>query len=363
MDVTLLKKLVSFDSSAVNEDKIGRFLASYLSRLGFKMFRQPVSQGRFNILASRGSGRHSLMFYGHLDTTATKTLPGWKSPPLELTPKRDRLYGLGAYDMKGGIFAFLSAVSEAPAYTKIFLAVDEENISSGAWMAVQKTPSFFTDVSLIVSAEPNFGYGANSVTIGRTGRFVFQLVFTGLSAHIARYQAGLDAIDLSARFVTQFYRRRTTCFSSPHTIAQVRKISGESIGMSVCDRVTLEVEILPGPLDSVGNCLTLLRDMSHARVSLKPRSPPYLPAHSFDSFPYQAEIHTTIRKHLGRPMTLITRSSVGDDNVLATLKIPVITWGPSGDHAHNANEYVSQRSLAVFIAMYSDLLRAHLLLE
>ena len=55
-------------------------------------------------------------------------------------------------------------------------------------------------------------------------------------------------------------------------------------------------------------------------------------------------------------MKKVARSSVGDDNVLATLRIPVITWGPSGGNAHSANEYVSEKSLDTFVNMYSDLL-------
>jgi acetylornithine deacetylase/succinyl-diaminopimelate desuccinylase-like protein len=260
--------------------------------------------------------------------------------------------------MKGGISAFITAAAASSAPLKIFLAVDEENISTGAWAAVRHRPSFFKDASLIISAEPNFGLGDHSLTIGRTGRYVFQIEFIGRPAHLANQSAGVDAIAAAADFITRFYRRKSRLFASPDTVAQVRRITAESVGMSVCARAVLEVEILAGALDTRTEIKNCLGRMSHARVSLVPRTTPYLPGYHFSAFPFRREISAIVRRHTGRSVRLVTRSSVADDNVLATLGTPVITWGPSGGQAHAANEYLSRSSLERFISMYSDLLSA-----
>ncbi|MFC3798239.1 M20/M25/M40 family metallo-hydrolase [Cohnella sp. GCM10012308] len=54
-----------------------------------------------------GGGR-SLLFSGHIDTAAVA--PGWTSDPFEPRIADGRLYGLGAYDMKGGMVAALIAI-------------------------------------------------------------------------------------------------------------------------------------------------------------------------------------------------------------------------------------------------------------
>lgn len=55
-------------------------------------------------------------------------------------------------------------------------------------------------------------------------------------------------------------------------------------------------------------------------------------------------------------MQLHERSSVGDDNVLATLGIPVITWGPDGKGAHEADEWVDLESLKILSKMFKTLI-------
>ena len=63
-------------------------------------------------------------------------------------------------------------------------------------------------------------------------------------------------------------------------------------------------------------------------------------------------------------MNLYTRMSVGDDNALATLGIPVITWGPDGGNAHAPNEYVTKTSLEKLSKMFYEFLeRRELIVE
>ena len=49
------------------------------------------------------------MFLGHSDTVSINN--DWETNPFELTIKDDFMYGRGVCDMKGGIAAFLDALS------------------------------------------------------------------------------------------------------------------------------------------------------------------------------------------------------------------------------------------------------------
>lgn len=66
--------------------------------------------GRPNVSAVwRGTGGgKSLLFSGHIDTAAVA--PGWQGSPFEPVISGSKLYGLGAYDMKGGLVASILAV-------------------------------------------------------------------------------------------------------------------------------------------------------------------------------------------------------------------------------------------------------------
>ncbi len=129
------------------------------------------------------------MFYGHLDTVP---LYGeWDSDPYRLTARDDRLFGLGAADMKGGMFAILEAAKrlELPKGRKIKIAlcVDEENESIGAY-ALSADP-FLQDVQLIIAAEIGDARpekeGAKTISLGRRDEWASRFRSPG-SARTAR---------------------------------------------------------------------------------------------------------------------------------------------------------------------------------
>ena len=126
------------DSQRPGEQELGAFLEAYLKKLGFAVQRQPVADGRFNVLAEKGQGRHALLLAGHMDTVPAAK--GWKADPWQPRIEGDRLSGLGACDMKGGLAVILQAVEHVHPrdYTlKLAFLVDEEHISQGAYTLIQ----------------------------------------------------------------------------------------------------------------------------------------------------------------------------------------------------------------------------------
>ncbi len=348
--------MVKIKSVYPGEYRFGKFLRAYLTRHGFRVTEQKISERRYNYFASRGAGGKAVLFYGHLDTVPLTDRSKWRTDPFILTKRGGRLYGLGAYDMKGGIAAFLDACARTSGYVKILLASDEEWISEGAWAAVRRR-SFFDDVDLIISPEPNFGMGMHGILTGRTGRSLFTVSFTGKPAHIVQHGKGIDAMPYLATFIDNFYKNRERLFFSRGTFAQVRAVEGEAVGMSVCGEASAVVEVFPNHTDTIADIQKRIQSLTTARVRLKPRKTPYLPGYYFASFPDQQVISNLIQERTGKTMKLHTRMSVGDDNVLATLGIPVITWGPDGGNAHTPNEFVSESSLTVLSQMFCEYLK------
>ena len=111
-------------------------LANWLGDLGFACELQEIAPGKFNLLASLGSGPGGLVLAGHTDTVPyDESL--WKSDPLRLDERDGRWYGLGSCDMKGffaiAIEALLPLLEKPLRQPLLILATcDEESSMAGA---------------------------------------------------------------------------------------------------------------------------------------------------------------------------------------------------------------------------------------
>lgn len=77
-------------------------LATWLGELGFATEIQHVAPdgSKANLIATLGSGPGGLVLAGHTDTVPFDE-GRWRSDPLQLVERDNRLYGLGSTDMKG----------------------------------------------------------------------------------------------------------------------------------------------------------------------------------------------------------------------------------------------------------------------
>ena len=92
--------IVAIPSVTNNEGAMSDYPATFLSRCGFSVTRLAVPESGDTIVASIGQGETSVMLNFHLDTF--DVFAGWQTDPFTPTQIDNRLYGLGAHDMKGG---------------------------------------------------------------------------------------------------------------------------------------------------------------------------------------------------------------------------------------------------------------------
>ena len=136
-----LLRLNSVSSTSAQWDQGNRpvidKLASWLNELGFNCEIIPLSTpNKANLIATLGSGPGGLVLSGHTDTVPFNE-ERWNINPLALTEKDNRLYGLGATDMKGffpiaieAAKAFLDQPLQQPLI--ILATADEESSMDGA---------------------------------------------------------------------------------------------------------------------------------------------------------------------------------------------------------------------------------------
>ena len=105
---------VSIPSFTGAEEAMADWYAEQCRELGLAVQWQQVEDGRANVLATRAGtgGGPTLMFNGHMDTSYIGNeqylpdKPGYKPHAIV---EDGWLYGLGIYNMKGGIASFLHA--------------------------------------------------------------------------------------------------------------------------------------------------------------------------------------------------------------------------------------------------------------
>lgn len=114
--------LVNVDSPTGREGEVGELYASKLREVGMKVTMQEVEQGRYNVigfLAGTNPDGATLMFNGHLDTSFAASespeilkaiSPVYRSEPPWGYVKDDWIYGMGAFNMKSALAAYIAAV-------------------------------------------------------------------------------------------------------------------------------------------------------------------------------------------------------------------------------------------------------------
>lgn len=368
--VDLLKKLIRIDSSYPREANISGVLANLLLDIGCNVKTHVVEDERTNIVARKGTGEKSVIFYGHMDTVS----PGNIKEVLIPIERGGKLYGLGSYDMKSGIVAILEAVSRFTPKNitvKVALGIDEEADSKGAHHLRKYGSSFFKDGMILIVPEPNFGKGLHSLVVGRAGRAVFDVVMKGKAAHIMHSNQAVDAIKALAVYLDEFYKQEPAIHPSlGSSLRFVREITGESIGMSIAGEATCQIECLMVPPETIKSVREDLVNLGIRlkkegklkivpKISLVARETPYLEPfyQESKSIPFKEILDKIITKHTGKHVNFYSRVSVGDENVFAKLNIPVVTWGPDGGNAHVDGEYVELDSVEKLSKMFLEFLQ------
>ncbi|HEY6283653.1 MAG TPA: M20/M25/M40 family metallo-hydrolase [Nitrososphaerales archaeon] len=115
-------ELVNVDSPTGKEGEVGELYASKLRAVGMKVTMQEVEQGRYNVLgflSGKNPDGATLMFNGHLDTSFAASesqeilkaiSPVYPSEPPWGYVKNDWIYGMGAFNMKSALAAYVAAV-------------------------------------------------------------------------------------------------------------------------------------------------------------------------------------------------------------------------------------------------------------
>lgn len=197
----LTKQLVSIPSwvgTSCNEIQIGEFIYDWLRQnTALKVIKQPVIDGRFNVIATDPYPTRSLLV-GHMDTVENRA--GWITNPWTPIIKNGRLYGLGATDMKGSLAAMLTAVRKVKNTKGLMVVcyIDEEYDFAGMRQFIREYRDKIKP-RLIVSLDGSSG----QIGIGCRGLIELSFKIRGVTGHAGRPSAGKNAIVLGTKIFEQ----------------------------------------------------------------------------------------------------------------------------------------------------------------
>lgn len=376
----LLKQLVNIDSRYPNEFKLGEFISDYLQAFNLTIEKINIgtkNQSRNNLLIgfrkTKFKNQKKILLYGHLDTVPI--VGSWQTNPFNLTIINNKAYGLGAYDMKAGLAIILKLLTQNNDLPiKAIFSVDEENICQGAFSL--KNHSFLEDIVFALVPEPNFGFGENSVCLGRTGRLVIQVYFKGDNNHLILANKSANAIREAQAFDNNINSLKFASNKNfGKTIIVPRALHSESSGLSIPGKALLEYDLLTTPPTTKFQALKEFKQLANNLfkakkikylpiVKLKDRITPYLEPYEINSNnQYLRFIERGIKIAMRRQPKFYYRHSVADENVLVNVhKISSFTLGPSGGNAHSANEWVNLVSMEMIYKVYFEIIKQYALL-
>lgn len=179
----LTRKLIDIPSVTGDENSVGMFLASHLEALGYKVERQEVAPGRFNVIATTDAAPR-VVLSTHMDTV----------PPYIASSENEKeILGRGACDAKGIMAAQILAGErlreEGTNDFGFLFTVDEELGSLGARVANNHRTA--RDCEYLINGEPT----DNKLAAATKGSLRLTLKTSGRASHSAYPEQGESAIE------------------------------------------------------------------------------------------------------------------------------------------------------------------------
>ncbi|MDC0993347.1 succinyl-diaminopimelate desuccinylase [Alphaproteobacteria bacterium] len=193
--VQLAQRLVRCPSVTPVEGGALDLLQDEFTKLGFDCTRLPFGAREKrvdNLFARRGKGGPHFAFAGHTDVVPVGDAAQWQHDPFGGKLVDGKLYGRGTADMKGGIAAFVAAVSaldgadDTGSISFIITSDEEGDANFGTVKMVEWLQANDQVPDVCVVGEPtNPSRLGDVIKNGRRGSLSCQLRVDGVQGHVA----------------------------------------------------------------------------------------------------------------------------------------------------------------------------------
>ena len=350
--VALAERLIRYETSSSEAVlECAGFIEGWLDARGIGVESDEI-RGLPVLRAEVGpEGAPTVVLHGHIDV-----VPG-QAGQFEPRVEGDRLYGRGAYDMKGALAAMLlsaAAMRDQDAVrVRLGIVGDEESE-----VEVERGSDHLVDSGFVgdfaITGEPTDLH----IGVEAKGVLALRVEVGGVAAHGATPWLGDNAILRAIEVFRSieslpFARHSSELFDRP-SINLGRILGGDALN-KVPDRCAIDVDIRYLPDQDPATVLEQVRGVPGIEVEQLFTRPPAIVDRNLAYV--QALRDAAAAHHDGEPMS-VGRDGASDAVSFLRVGVPAVEFGPLGEGHHGPAEWVSISSLHAYSQALDTFLRS-----
>ena len=368
--VDLTSKLIRCESITPNSAGAIELLISYLEPLGFKCKKINFGEGIEkveNLYARFGTKGPNICFAGHVDVVPTGDIKKWSMDPFGGEIKQGKIWGRGAADMKSGIAAFLSSVSNFLSKEKDFekigsisflITSDEEGKAiNGTKKVVEWLEEKEEKITACIVGEPtNVSEMGDTIKVGRRGSFTGFLKVKGVQGHVGYPHLADNPINSLIKMLEPFVKI--------YLDEGTENFQPSSVMVTSVDVNNNASNVIPGEVSATFNIrFNNLHTINSLKAMLKNQFNKITQNYEFDYYcnaePFLTNdefLKSTIEKAIKSVVKINPKQSTsgGTSDARFISKIcPVIEFGLVGKTMHKIDENVDVDDITKLVSIYS----------
>ena len=368
--VDLTSKLIRCESITPNSAGAIDLLISYLEPLGFKCKKINFGEGIEkveNLYARFGTKGPNICFAGHVDVVPTGDIKKWSMDPFGGEIKQGKIWGRGAADMKSGIAAFLSSVSNFLSKEKDFekigsisflITSDEEGKAiNGTKKVVEWLEEKEEKITACIVGEPtNVSEMGDTIKVGRRGSFTGFLKVKGVQGHVGYPHLADNPINSLIKMLEPFVKI--------YLDEGTENFQPSSVMITSVDVNNNASNVIPGEVSATFNIrFNNLHTINSLKAMLKNQFNKITQNYEFDYYcnaePFLTNdefLKSTIEKAIKSVVKISPKQSTsgGTSDARFISKIcPVVEFGLVGKTMHKIDENVDVDDITKLVSIYS----------
>ncbi len=375
----------SFDPVALTQDLIRRpsvtpadagamdTLQRTLDRMGFECRRMKFGQIE-NLYARRGTASPNLCFAGHTDVVPAGDRAAWRYDPFGADVSDGILHGRGAVDMKGGIAAWVAAVSrtlaqeEVPGSLSFLITGDEEGEAvDGTVKVVETLRAEGEIIDHCVVGEPTCtAILGDMIKVGRRGSINAYIEVQGKQGHVAYPQRAANPMPVLLRLLNALQTRHLDDGFErfqPSNLEITTVDVGNPTTNVIPAKATARVNVRFNPAQSGPALAAWFQDEAakagegfagtvSVRTAISGEA--FLTEHS----PFVELVASTVRTITSQEPDLSTTGGISDARFIRSL-CPVVEFGLVGATMHAIDERVPVTEIEQLTTVYQRIIEGY----
>lgn len=371
--INLLQELVAIESPYFEEDNIMKYVYKWFKDNSMDAFIHEYHESKVtgfkgkNIVVNLEGKEEgpTICINGHLDTVRLSS--GWTTNP-KGEIKGDRLYGVGALDMKSGCAASMIALKTFVRNYKndfkgkiisTYVSVEEGPYGMGTNALIEE--GYIKDIDYSIITEPSAGFTGKSfpdLCLGARGGYGLSVEFFGKASHAATPEQGVSAATDAAKVIIELenvnYIEDSYLGTGDVAVVGI-ECDGGACSIPDYAKVNLFWHIVVGEdqttiTEEIEKAVKRANIKSEHRIKFRESpseaSKGFMPYTITGEDPLTKKFIKIVEDSCGKKPTYSYFSSIGDFNYLGSrLDAPAIIFGAAGKNFHSNDEYVELDSV------------------